>query len=176
VVVAIVAGNLLPVAKALRAKYPNSPLVFGADDDAATALETGHNTGIEKATEAAKAVGGWLTIPDFGPNRTDDQTDFNDLAAAAGLDAVRVQIWAAKRASVGRTYEPSAALSIAAARVELAGEMSGFAKEGVGWCNRSFMNLNRRQPAASSPRRGWARPILRSKSLSRPCCKPGWAS
>ena len=55
------AGNLKPVAEALRVKYPNAELVLCADDDH---LIDG-NPGLTKATEAARAVGGLLAVPVF---------------------------------------------------------------------------------------------------------------
>lgn len=79
------AGNLLAVAQALRAKYPSAALVLAADDD----HRTEGNPGITKATEAARAVGGVLAVPRFPADRPDDATDFNDLHALAGLEAVR---------------------------------------------------------------------------------------
>ena len=42
-----------------------------------------------KAKQAALAVGGMVAVPEFGPDRPDGATDFNDLAALAGLDAVK---------------------------------------------------------------------------------------
>ena len=48
------AGNLLAVAKALRDKFPDLPLILCADDDAATP----GNPGLTKAREAARVVGG----------------------------------------------------------------------------------------------------------------------
>ncbi len=62
VAVAFNAGNLLPVAKAMREKFPSLRLILCADDDA----ETPGNPGLTKATEAARAVGGLVAIPDFG--------------------------------------------------------------------------------------------------------------
>ena len=85
------AGNLLPVAKALREKYPEPTLIICADDDAGTE----GNPGLTKATEAAQAVDGLLAVPDFGAGRPDGATDFNDLAAAHGSDAVRQCVEAA---------------------------------------------------------------------------------
>lgn len=79
------AGNLLEVAQALRAKYPDLQIIVAADDDH---LSTG-NTGLTKAREAALTVGGKLAIPDFGGDRPDSATDFNDLYQIAGADAVR---------------------------------------------------------------------------------------
>lgn len=88
VAVAFNAGNLLPVAKALRDKYPDIQLILCADDDYLTV----GNPGLTKATEAAGAVGGLLAVPDFGPNRPERATDFNDLCLAKGQDAVRFAV------------------------------------------------------------------------------------
>jgi putative DNA primase/helicase len=88
VVVAFDAGNLQPVARVLRAKFPDLELIVCADDDAATE----GNPGMTKATEAARFVGGVVAIPDFGPNRPKEATDFNDLATHRGAEAVRQSI------------------------------------------------------------------------------------
>ena len=85
VAVAFNAGNLLPVARMLRAKFPDLRLVVCADDDAGTP----GNPGLSKAREAAQAVGGYLAVPDFGNARPPDASDFNDLHRVAGLLAVR---------------------------------------------------------------------------------------
>lgn len=61
VVVAFNAGNLLAVAKAMREKFPDLPLILCADDDS----QTSGNPGLTKATEATRAVGGLLVIPSF---------------------------------------------------------------------------------------------------------------
>ena len=101
VAVAFNAGNLLPVAKALRAKHPDLSLIICADDDAGT----GGNPGLTKATEAAQEVSGLLAVPDFGPDRKDGATDFNDLAAAQGPEAVRRCIEAAAPVAIIATGE-----------------------------------------------------------------------
>ena len=88
VVVAFSAGNLEAVARIIHAKYPAFQIVVAADDDHKTA----GNPGITKATAAAKVIGGLLAIPDFGGNRPDDVTDFNDLMQISGADAVRACI------------------------------------------------------------------------------------
>lgn len=62
VAVAFNAGNLGPVAKAMREKFPDLPLILCADDDS----RTEGNPGLTKASEAARLVGGLLAIPDFG--------------------------------------------------------------------------------------------------------------
>lgn len=85
VAVAFNAGNLEAVARALREKLPAAKLILCADDDA----WTDGNPGLTKATAAARAVGGLLTVPDFGADRPDGTTDFNDLAKHRGADAVR---------------------------------------------------------------------------------------
>ena len=79
------AGNLLEVAQVLRGKYPKLEIIVAADDDHITE----GNPGLTKATEAAKAVGGKLAVPVFGPDRPEGATDFNDLHHLAGADAVR---------------------------------------------------------------------------------------
>lgn len=85
VAVAFNAGNLLPVAKALREKFPDLPLILCADDD----WRTEGNPGMTKAAEAALAVGGILAVPDFGADRPEGATDFNDMAVLCGADAVK---------------------------------------------------------------------------------------
>lgn len=87
VAVAFNSGNLLPVAVALRAKYPELALVVAADDD----HRTEGNSGITAATAAALAVGGFVVKPLFPADRPPKATDFNDLAALAGLGAVRAR-------------------------------------------------------------------------------------
>ncbi len=88
VLAAFNAGNLLPVAKLARGRYPERVIVICADDDHETAAREGKNPGIEKATAAAKAVGALLAVPRF----TDPagKSDFNDLAQAEGIKAVKV--------------------------------------------------------------------------------------
>lgn len=88
VAVAFNAGNLLAVAKAMREKYPDIRLVLCADDD----IGTKDNPGLTKATEAARAVDGYLAIPDFGEDRPEKATDFNDLARHRGAEAVKAAI------------------------------------------------------------------------------------
>jgi putative DNA primase/helicase len=88
VAVAFTAGNLLPAARTLRRKFPQTRLVICADDDAGT----DGNPGLTKATEAACDIGGLLVTPDFGANRPEGATDFNDLHQQAGLGAVRIQV------------------------------------------------------------------------------------
>lgn len=55
------AGNLAPVARALRAKFPSLRIIVCADNDSQTA----GNPGITSAWEAARAVRGWVAFPTF---------------------------------------------------------------------------------------------------------------
>lgn len=87
VAVAFDAGNLKPVAEALRLKYPALRLIICADND-----QWGEtNTGVIKATEAARAVGGLLTIANI-LDTFSKPTDFNDLHQLEGLGEIRRQI------------------------------------------------------------------------------------
>ncbi|MDP2030763.1 MAG: DUF3987 domain-containing protein [Thiobacillus sp.] len=81
-IAALSAGNLAAVAKAMRERYPSAALVILADLVKATGAPDLH------AVEAAQSVGGRLAIPDFGTDRPDGATDFNDLAELLGAEAV----------------------------------------------------------------------------------------
>lgn len=81
VAVAFNSGNLEPVARALRAKYPSLSIVLAADDD----WQTPGNPGLTAAKNAAAAIGGLLAVPGFGNlPRGPKDTDWNDLARLAG--------------------------------------------------------------------------------------------
>jgi putative DNA primase/helicase len=67
-------GNLKAVILALHATYPAASLVVFADDD----WKTEGNPGLTKSRLAASAVGGLVAIPDFGEDREDGESDFND--------------------------------------------------------------------------------------------------
>lgn len=84
-------SNLLTVAKVMRARYPKRPLIIGADLLKTTGQPDPHAIG------ATRAIGGKLALPDFGPGRESDMTDFNDMARLCGLEAVAQAI---ARASV----------------------------------------------------------------------------
>jgi putative DNA primase/helicase len=90
VVVALDAGNLMPVADLLRRLYPQSRVLICADDDYATA----GNPGRAKAHQAARAVTDCsYTYPIFrSRNRGPKDTDFNDLQAREGINVVRRQL------------------------------------------------------------------------------------
>lgn len=86
VLTAFNAGNLQPVAQVVRVKYPDRKVVIAADFD----HRTDGNPGLTKAREAAQAVNALLAWPEFAPD--DPGTDFNDLAQATGLDAVKTRL------------------------------------------------------------------------------------
>ena len=86
---ALDAGNLEPVAKALRSKLPGIAIIIAADNDTKTG---GANVGIENAQEAARAVGGLVAIPELDGGKC----DFNDMMQAQGAEAVRVAIESAR--------------------------------------------------------------------------------
>lgn len=90
VVVAFDAGNLLKVAKALRAGKPEAVIALCADDDPS-------GMGLRKATEAAQVFAGLVAVTSFGVDRPEGASDFNDMARHCGLDAVKQAIDTAKR-------------------------------------------------------------------------------
>jgi len=89
VVAAFDAGDLEPVAVALREKFPNAPIAILADNDHGLSV----NVGVEKATLAAKAVQGYVIVPSFSEaEKARGITDFNDMHVACGLKRVRSQV------------------------------------------------------------------------------------
>lgn len=88
------AGNLKPVAQAMRIKYPNAQIVFCADNDEFTEINgVLTNIGIIKAQQAAAAIGGATVIfPEFPNNNPDKFSDFNDAYIALGVEYVKNRI------------------------------------------------------------------------------------
>ncbi|WP_340675699.1 DUF927 domain-containing protein [Paraperlucidibaca sp.] len=105
VAIAIDAGNLLSVVKALRAKLPDTELVLCAEDDRATS----GNVGMTKAQAAALEVDGLLAVPTFSDDS--NGTDFNDMHQQSGLEAVRAAIEAAARPEAIENPQHSSILS-----------------------------------------------------------------
>jgi putative DNA primase/helicase len=85
------AGNLNPVGKAIRKKYPAARIVFAADNDRFTKVGDAENPGVTKAKEAADQVKGRVAIPQFEDGDI-TRTDFDDLAQQFGLERVRADI------------------------------------------------------------------------------------
>ncbi len=89
VVIAFSASNLMLVAEALREKSPELRIVVAADHDVS-------GTGQRAALEAARAVNGRVAIPATEGN------DWNDVAVAEGLAAVREGV----EAAAAENHEP----------------------------------------------------------------------
>ena len=88
VIAALSAGNLVAVANQARHDHPGADLVILSDLTKDTRLPDPH------AVKAAEAVGGRLAVPDLNQG---EGTDFNDMAAVRGLDAVRAALSGADR-------------------------------------------------------------------------------
>ncbi|MCB9973117.1 MAG: toprim domain-containing protein [Rhodospirillales bacterium] len=72
VAIAFDAGNLMAVARTIRAKFPTIDIILCADND----TETPGNPGLTKAREAAATVGALLAVPPC-------HGDFNDFCTGA---------------------------------------------------------------------------------------------
>ena len=70
------AGNLMAVARALRARYPSANIQIAGDDD----RQTDGNPGRTAATAAALAIGSQIVFPHWPDDAPPHLTDFNDLA------------------------------------------------------------------------------------------------
>lgn len=98
VLVAFDAGNLEPVARKLRERYPNAAITICADNDHQHTRRTPEGTelwnkGVAMAQDAAKAVGGKVVAPIFNEEeRARGLTDFNDLHQSRGIEEVKKQI------------------------------------------------------------------------------------
>lgn len=89
VYISFMAGNLLPVAQALKVSKPGSRLVIAADNDAFT----DQNPGLTKAKETAQAIGASFICPEFDPQYHEIRpTDFNDLHLLHGLEALKLRL------------------------------------------------------------------------------------
>lgn len=91
------AGNLLPVAEALRKRYKRARILICADDD----CFTDGNPGVTAASAAALAIDGAWVKPVFADEDARQAkhaanghklTDFNDLQTVEGVAAVGAQI------------------------------------------------------------------------------------
>lgn len=80
------AGNLLNVARVIREEAPTAKIIILADNDIKPDKP---NVGIEKAIEAAKAVNGYVAIPEL---QTGEKCDFWDVWNAHDLSTVRAMI------------------------------------------------------------------------------------
>ncbi|MGN6154039.1 MAG: toprim domain-containing protein, partial [Lysobacteraceae bacterium] len=106
VVVAFDAGNIPRVAEGLRKAYPDRPILIAGDNDHAKAhekLPNGRargNQGMTSAIATAAAVRGATVIPQFEPG--EKGSDWNDIAKAKGLPAMRKELMAAVERAMER--------------------------------------------------------------------------
>ncbi|MBA0159687.1 MULTISPECIES: TOPRIM and DUF927 domain-containing protein [Pectobacterium] len=76
---AIDAGNMVPVAKAMRTQYPHAQIILAADNDMVAGKP---NAGKDWAEKAAREVNGWVTLPP-----TSEKADWDDYRQQHGLTA-----------------------------------------------------------------------------------------
>ncbi|MBL4558296.1 MAG: toprim domain-containing protein [Rhodobacteraceae bacterium] len=117
VIAAMDAGNLMPVAEALRARFPEADLVLVADNDEKP--DRDGNPGVEAARKVALAVDGRLAVPD-------SPGDANDLFCAEGPDAVVPLVAGATRIPPPPPTYPAPVLTPEEARASLAEAIASF--------------------------------------------------
>lgn len=117
VIAAMDAGNLLPVAEALRGRFPEADLVLVADNDVKP--DRDRNPGVSAARKAALAVDGRLAVPD-APG------DANDLCRTEGPEAVALLVAAAAKIPPLPPTWPAPVLTPDEARASLANAISTF--------------------------------------------------
>jgi putative DNA primase/helicase len=120
VVAAMDAGNLKRVVPVLRDRYPSARLVILADNDAKPGRVD--NPGVTAANAAARATSAVVAIPP-------EPGDFNDLAAAQGLEAVREVIAAAAPPPLPMPTYALASLQLVDARAVLEDRIADFMAE-----------------------------------------------
>lgn len=131
-VAAFDSGNVPVVAKALREKFPDKPIIIAGEDDLKVQADHGVNPGRKKATEAAQAVGGTAIFPIFAPGEqsatSKDFTDFNDLANSSvfGMDGVKRQVLPVVKAAIENAERQKAIAN--QEQIDLSGEI----KESLG--------------------------------------------
>lgn len=89
VIIALSSTNLLTVAQSIRERSPNSPIYLAADRDK-------NQTGERVARKAAEQVGGKVVLPPFPEG---EYGDWNDYAAAHGVQVTKASLAAAKQTS-----------------------------------------------------------------------------
>lgn len=95
VIMTVDAGNMVTVSRKLSELYPDSAHIILGEDD----FTKDDNKGLNKAREAAEAIGGTYIIPQFTESEralafagAGSFSDFNDIHASRGIDAVRDQL------------------------------------------------------------------------------------
>lgn len=125
VIVAFNAGNLMEVAKVMRKKYKQARIVIAADNDQWTFNNKRRidgikpsdiagdderwaewrnekrlsNVGMDKAMQVGVKIGAHVIYPNIPEDNKDKNTDFNDLHAMSGIEAVKARILDAAPAS-----------------------------------------------------------------------------
>ncbi|RMH38590.1 MAG: toprim domain-containing protein, partial [Alphaproteobacteria bacterium] len=117
VVAAMDAGNLMPVAEALRARFPEADLILVADNDAKPDRDS--NPGVAAARKVALAVDGRLAVPER-------PGDANDLFCAEGAEAVAALVASAARIPPPPPTYPAPVLTPHEARASLAEAIARF--------------------------------------------------
>ena len=117
VIAAMDAGNLMPVAEALRARFPAADLVLVADNDEKP--DRDGNPGVEAARKAALAIDGRLAVPE-------SPGDANDLFCAEGPAAVAALVANAARIPPPPPTYPAPVLTPDEARASLAEAIARF--------------------------------------------------
>lgn len=138
VIVAFNAGNLKPVAQAIRKKYPDSKIIICADNDQWTFAKGKNpegikrhdikgddprwqqwadqellwNPGIEKGKAAAAAVGGFMTYPQVPQLDAKKRTDFNDIRDLGVIKETIDTVLAASAMDVVRGGEGAISLAV----------------------------------------------------------------
>jgi putative DNA primase/helicase len=77
--------NMKAVARMVRHRYPDKRIVICGDDD----WKVEGNPGVTRAWSAARAVKGFVALPQFKADRADIDVDFNDMCRSRGADAVK---------------------------------------------------------------------------------------
>ena len=117
VIAAMDAANLVPVAQALRARFPEADLVIVADNDVKP--NTLANPGVEAARKAALLLEARLAIPP-APG------DANDLFCAQGPEAVAALVASAAQISPSPPTYPAPVLTPDEARTSLGEAIASF--------------------------------------------------
>ena len=120
VIAAMDAGNLMPVAEALRARFPEADLVLVADNDIRPDRDA--NPGAEAARKVALAVDGRLAVPEV-------PGDANDLFSTEGREAVAALVAGAARIPPPPPTYPAPVLTPDEARESLADAIARFMAE-----------------------------------------------
>lgn len=104
VVCAFSAGNVPPVAKALRERFPDATLVYAPDNDPSRKNNHGHEIGRrgqKAAARAVKEIGGVACLPDQPGD------DWNDVHQRDGIEVVQSAFTKALSVKAPATDRPS---------------------------------------------------------------------